>query len=101
MTIYTKFFTPSLDISCATKPGEPLDYDQDLFDTLSALCKRLGDDACVPSYVIFSDITLAEMATYHPTTPEALLRINGVGRLKLQHYGAPFIEEIKSYLGQS
>jgi monoamine oxidase len=48
-----------------------------------------------------SDITLAEMAAYHPTTPEALLRINGVGRLKLQHYGAPFIEEIKSYLVQS
>ena len=89
-----------IDISCG-KTSRELDYDQDLFDTLWVLRKRLADDACVPHYVIFSDITLAEMAAYHPTTPEALLRINGVGHLKLQHYGAPFIEEIKSYLGRS
>jgi ATP-dependent DNA helicase RecQ len=82
------------------RPGE-LAYDQELFDTLRILRKSLADSAGVPPYIIFSDITLAEMAAYHPTTPEALLRINGVGRLKLQHYGAPFIEEIKSYLVQS
>ena len=82
------------------KPGE-LDYDQELFDLLRTLRKGLADSAGVPPYVIFSDITLAEMAAYHPTSPEALLRINGVGRLKLQHYGVPFIEEIKSYLVQS
>ena len=82
------------------KPGE-LEYDQILFDLLRALRKRLADDAGVPPYVIFSDITLAEMAAYHPTTPETLLRINGVGRLKLQHYGPPFLDEIKSYLASS
>ena len=103
--IINKYPEHLLDISCATNSCATktieLDYDQDLFDTLWALRKRLADDAVVPPYVIFSDITLAEMASYHPTTPEALLRINGVGRLKLQHYGAPFIEEIKSYLGRS
>lgn len=82
------------------RPGE-IDYDQELFDILRTLRKGIADDAGVPPYVIFSDSTLAEMAAYHPTTPEALLRINGVGRLKLQHYGTPFIEEIKSYLAQS
>jgi ATP-dependent DNA helicase RecQ len=86
--------------SARKRPGE-IDYDQELFDLLRTLRKSLADNAGVPPYVIFSDITLAEMAAYHPTTPEALLRINGVGRLKLQHYGAPFIEEIKSYLVQS
>ncbi len=79
------------------KVGE-LDYDEALFESLRTLRKRLADDAGVPPYVIFGDATLAEMAAFLPADRQALLAINGVGKLKLQKYGAEFLEEIKSYL---
>ena len=80
------------------KAAGQLAYDEALFENLRLLRKRLADDAGVPPYVIFGDATLAEMAAYLPEDQRALLAINGVGKLKLQKYGAEFLEEIKSYL---
>ncbi len=93
---------PRLKVAAAKKAprraaGE-LTYDEALFENLRTLRKRLADDAGVPPYVIFGDATLAEMAAYLPEDPKALLAINGVGKLKLQKYGAEFLEEIQSYL---
>ncbi len=79
------------------KTGE-FDYDRELFETLRALRKRLADEAGVPPYVIFGDATLAEMAAYLPEDRQALLDINGVGKLKLRRYGDEFLEEIRGYL---
>jgi len=80
------------------KAAGELAYDEALFENLRILRKRLADDAGVPPYVIFGDATLAEMAAYLPEDQRALLAINGVGKLKLQKYGAEFLEEIRSYL---
>jgi len=79
------------------KAGQ-LDYDPALFENLRSLRKRIADDAGVPPYVVFGDAALAEMAAYLPEDPQALLQINGVGKLKLQRYGEDFLEEIRSYL---
>ena len=51
----------------------------------------------VPPYVIFSDKTLVEMAAYYPQSLESLLKISGVGQVKLRQYGEAFLEVIKSY----
>ena len=80
------------------KVAADLDYDAALFDNLRVLRKRLADDAGVPPYVIFSDVTLVEMAAYLPESPQALLGITGVGKLKLQKFGGEFLEEVRSYL---
>jgi ATP-dependent DNA helicase RecQ len=92
---------PRLKVAREKKPrrkaGE-IDYDSALFENLRALRKRLADDAGVPPYVVFGDAALAEMAAFLPRDPEALLAINGVGKLKLQRYGEDFLEEIRSYL---
>ena len=96
---------PRLKVATAPKKaprkraGE-LDYDEGLFEALRVLRKRLADAGGVPPYVIFSDVALAEMASYLPTDPAALLRINGVGKLKLQRFGEEFIDEIRSYLSR-
>lgn len=74
-----------------------LDYDQALFARLRALRKELADDAGVPPYVIFSDRSLVEMAAYYPQSKERLLAINGVGQVKAQHYGDPFLAIIREY----
>ena len=74
-----------------------LDFDQGLFEELRGLRTRLAAEKEVPAYVIFSDVSLQEMAYYLPQSPEKFLRISGVGRRKLEQMGEPFIAAIKSY----
>lgn len=72
-------------------------HDRDLFEMLRAKRKELADLASVPPYVIFSDRTLTEMATYFPLSAQSLSTINGVGAVKLERYGAIFLEMIQAY----
>jgi ATP-dependent DNA helicase RecQ len=80
----------------AGKPGE-IERDQALFELLRRKRKELADAANVPPYVIFSDRTLIEMAAYFPMSAENLLKINGVGRVKLERYGDVFMGVIREY----
>lgn len=41
----------------------------------------------LPAYVIFQNVTLAEMARQHPRTLDELSGISGVGAKKLEAYG--------------
>jgi len=68
-----------------------------LFDRLRQKRKELADAAGVPPYVIFSDRSLVEMAAYYPQSSESFLQINGVGAVKLQNYGAAFLDVIRAY----
>lgn len=84
-----------------TKPVPKVqDFEEELFDRLRKLRKSLADEQGVPPYVIFSDKTLREMAAEKPLTQEAMLRINGVGRVKLDNYGDDFISEILDFKSQ-
>jgi ATP-dependent DNA helicase RecQ len=76
------------------------DYDDNLFYALKGVRKRLADLAGVPSFVVFGDATLAEMAARRPTDIEALLQISGVGKHKAARYGADFIEEIVGFMSR-
>jgi len=75
----------------------PLEYDRKLFEALRIKRKQLADDAEVPPYVIFSDNTLIEMATYFPQSPQKLLTIHGVGEVRLDRYGDDFLNIIKRH----
>jgi ATP-dependent DNA helicase RecQ len=86
--------------SVRRKAGD-IDYDRDLFEILRALRKRLADQEGVPPFVIFSDLSLAEMAAYLPMDSVSFRRIHGVGDHKLQTYGEHFIEEIRRYSGMN
>ncbi len=84
----------------ATKEGkkkEELDYNRALFAILRQKRKELADAGGVPPYVVFSDRTLTEMATYYPQSAESLLNIAGVGQVKAKQYGDVFLEVIKTY----
>lgn len=72
-------------------------HDRDLFEILRSLRKELADRANVPPYVIFSDRSLVEMATYFPMSRESMAKIHGVGAAKLEHYGDAFMEPIRAY----
>jgi ATP-dependent DNA helicase RecQ len=75
-------------------------YDQGLFEQLRFLRTRFANQENLPAYIIFSDATLVEMATYLPQTSDELRRISGVGDLKFDKYGAAFLNEIVAYCAQ-
>ena len=74
-----------------------LPYDRALFDELRAVRTAFAKSEGVPPYVVFSDATLVEMATYFPQLDWELRKISGVGDLKFEKYGADFLRAIKDY----
>ena len=72
-------------------------YNEELFEQLRALRKKLAAAQQVPPFVVFSDKTLHEMARQFPTTEDQMLQISGVGDTKLERYGQPFTKIIKTF----
>jgi len=70
------------------------DEDAPLLAALKAHRRSLAEAARVPSYVIFTDRSLIEMAERKPQSLDAFARITGVGATKLERYGASFLEVI-------
>ena len=68
--------------------------DEALFEQLRALRKDLAAEQGVPPYVVFGDVTLWQMAAARPADDQAMLSISGVGRTKLERYGAAFLDAI-------
>ncbi len=66
--------------------------DEGLLAALKARRRALADAAGVPAYVIFPDRTLIEMASRRPQTRDDLTGISGVGAVKLERFGADFLE---------
>lgn len=73
------------------------DYFKDLFADLKKVRTEFAQAENVPPYVIFSDATLVEMATFLPCDLDEMRKISGVGELKLEKYGADFVEVVKDY----
>jgi ATP-dependent DNA helicase RecQ len=73
------------------------DYFRGLFERLKTVRTEFARADNVPPYVIFSDVTLIEMATYLPQDAEQMLKISGVGDVKFEKYGAECLGVIKAY----
>ncbi|MDD4736032.1 MAG: DNA helicase RecQ [Kiritimatiellae bacterium] len=79
------------------KRAEEFEYNQELFEALRGLRKRLADEEGVPPFVVFSDRTLHEMACEMPIDQAGLLHISGVGAVKCERYGSLFAESITQF----
>ena len=92
--------TKQIDIvekAARTRAGA-IECDEVLFERLRALRRQLADERGVPAYIIFSDVSLREMARSYPTTASEFRRIPGVGEQKLKNFAEPFLSEIKSHM---
>jgi ATP-dependent DNA helicase RecQ len=76
---------------------EAPEYDRGFFELLRTRRKTMADEARVPPFVIFSDRSLIEMATYFPQSREQFLDIHGVGAVKYEKYGEQFLDLICHY----
>ena len=72
----------SLTEPVATPEAAAPAHDLELFEKLRVLRRSLAIQAGVPSYVVFSDRALVEMATAFPQDEAHFLLINGVGEAK-------------------
>ena len=75
-----------------------IECDEVLFEQLRALRRQLADERSVPAYIIFSDVSLREMARRYPANSTEFRRIPGVGAQKLKDFGEAFLSAMKSYL---
>lgn len=71
--------------------------DKNLFEELRSLRREHAEQENVPPYVIFSDATLHEMASYFPQSMEEMGQISGLGAFKMEKYGSSFLRIIKAY----
>jgi ATP-dependent DNA helicase RecQ len=86
------------EVEAESPTAAPVDHDRELFERLRALRLRLARAQEVPPYVVFGDRALREMARLMPMTDEELLRVPGVGEVKLARYGEVFLGEIAAHV---
>jgi ATP-dependent DNA helicase RecQ len=70
--------------------------EDDLLAQLRRLRKEIADRENIPPYRVFSDATLREMCEKRPADHAALLKVSGVGEVKLKKYGAEFLQVINA-----
>ncbi len=76
---------------------EQLSENQDLFDALRDLRKKLADEQGFPPYIILSDKVLYLLCQIRPVTLDAFGMISGIGEYKKQKYGEAFIRLIRTF----
>jgi ATP-dependent DNA helicase RecQ len=91
------FVTAVVRTQPVAAPGPEMAYDAALFERLRALRREIAEENNVPPYVVFSDRSLIEMATYFPASENSFLAIHGVGERKLAQYGGRFLAVIGAY----
>lgn len=69
-------------------------FEDPLFETLNKLRKEIAQKEGVPPYIIFSDLTLMEMAEKKPQNRWEMLKIRGIGNQKFKNYGDLFLKTI-------
>jgi ATP-dependent DNA helicase RecQ len=72
-------------------------YLKGLFEDLRKTRLKIAKGENVPPYVVFSDATLIEFATYLPFTTDEMRKMSGVGEVKVDKYGADFLSDISKY----
>lgn len=75
--------------------------DPELFSILKDLRKKIAKQHQLPTYVIFQDPSLEQMATTYPITMEELQNITGVGQGKAKRFGEEFLSVIRAHVEEN
>lgn len=68
-------------------PVQDTEENNELFEMLRKLRKKIADEENVPPFVVFADAALKEMSRYFPVSKDMMLNIKGVGQMKFEKYG--------------
>jgi ATP-dependent DNA helicase RecQ len=83
-----------------TLAGKSTAVDEELFEILKDLRKKISKHKNLPPFVIFQDTSLEDMCIQYPITMTEMQNISGVGAGKAQRYGKEFVEIIKAYVDE-
>lgn len=72
-------------------------YEKELFESLKKLRNQIAHEENIPAYIIFSDSSLLDLATYLPIKHSDLQSISGFGEFKIERYGSAFLEMVQDY----
>ena len=75
--------------------------DNTLLSMLKDLRKAEGKRLELQPWIIFSEVSLQDMATYYPINKDDILKISGVSQGKASKFGKPFLSMIKDYVEQN
>lgn len=75
-------------------------YEADLLRKVKEIRTGIANAENVPPYIILSDASLLELATYLPQNMDELRRISGFGEVKLARYGETFLNAINKYCAE-
>lgn len=81
----------------APRAGE-IACDELLFERLVRLRKQLADERALPPHILFSDVTLRQVARDYPASERALARISGMSTRKLQEFGRVLLAVVAGHL---
>ena len=76
---------------------QQVDYETPLFQQLKVVRRQLAAEENVAAYIVLSDATLLELATYLPHTLDEFNKISGFGQVKIEKYGKPFADVVAAY----
>ena len=65
---------------------DEINYDASLFEILRALRKKVAEKNNIAPFIVFTDLSLKQMAEKYPTSKEEMLKISGVGINKYENY---------------
>lgn len=72
-------------------------YEKVLFENLKKRRNQLAHDEDIAAYLILSDSSLMDLATYLPLQQSDLPQISGFGAYKMEKYGLAFLEIVQDY----
>ena len=72
--------------------------DENLFNQLKDLRKKVAKKHGVPPYTVFMDPSLEDMTMQYPTTMQEIVKIYGVSEGKARKYGEEFVKFIAKYV---
>ena len=83
------------------QPTAALPFEAGLLSELKNIRRDIALHENLPPYVILSDATLMEIATYLPQSLDELRLISGFGDVKLARYGKEFLSPVKGHCTQN
>lgn len=94
-------FADDGDEEATLKTAGTAAVDPELFSILKDLRKKIAKRHQLPTYVIFQDPSLEQMATTYPITMEELQNITGVGQGKAKRFGEEFLQVIRTHVEEN
>lgn len=96
----TVWLVPPKEVKTKTgeSSGTSIYMDSQLKAKLWYIRKDLADRLDLPPYMIYSDVTMVELATYMPVSEYELSKINGIGSKKVEQFGGEILQVIRKHI---